>query len=345
MKIWLPALRVGSGTDVFVQRLAQGLLNAGHEPVVEWFPHRFELTPWKLKRFPAPAGTDLIHAGSWQGFAFKRAGIPLVITEHQYIDHPAFAPYRSVQQMLYHRVFIRKCVRRSYEVADAIVAVSNFCAEAMRADLTKPVTVIHNWVDTEIFSPLDAVNEQVPTPHLLEHPFKLLFVGNPSRWKGADLIPTIAAQLGPDFEIQCLGGLRSGFDAKHLSTNVKLLPQVVPLGMPEVYRSVDAVLVPTRYEAFGYVALEAMACGVPVVGFDSSGTAEVCLREQTALLAPMEDVDQLITNIQTLAQHPTLCGRLGTAGRQRALQYFGQSGAVNAYLDVYDRCLSSFSGW
>lgn len=44
--------------------------------------------------------------------------------------------------------------------------------------------------------------------------------------------------------------------------------------MSGVYQSVDAALVPTRYEEFGYVALEAMACGLPVVGFNSSGTSE-----------------------------------------------------------------------
>ena len=335
LRIWLPAIQVGSGADVFALRLANALQGAGHEPLLQWFDHRYELMPWCLKRVMAPPGIDLVHAGSWQGFAFKRAGIPLVITEHQYVAHPAFAPYRSLPQALYHRHFVERCAKRSYAEAAAIVAVSEHCAIAMRDNLTKPVSVIHNWIDTELFSPLGDPDADAHDPGQPTRPFKLLFVGNPSRWKGADLLTVIADLLGPRFEIHCLGGLRKDFDLGNLPQNMKLLPRMLPDQMPAVYRSVDAALVLTRYEAFGYVALEAMACGLPVLGFNSTGTAEVCIHEETALLAPVDDVHQLATYARQMACDNNLSRWLGDAGRRRAVECFGEKRAVDAYMDIY----------
>ncbi|MEY2114255.1 MULTISPECIES: glycosyltransferase family 4 protein [Rhodanobacter] len=343
LRVWLPAICAGSGADVFTLRLADALERAGHEPLLQWFDHSYELMPWRLKRVEAPLGIDLVHAGSWQGFSFKRSGIPLVVTEHQYVANPAFAPYRSLPQALYHRAFCERWARQSYQAADAVVTVSKYCAAAMRVDMVKPITVIHNWVDTELFSPACTTAEGETGRAVAGQPFKLLFVGNPSRWKGADLLPAIASKLGSGFEIHCISGLRTGFNVEELPRNVKLLPRVEPAKMPAIYQSVDAALVPTRYEAFGYVALEAMACGLPVVGFASSGTAEVCQHGKTALLAPVDDLDQLVRYAKQLAQNSSLCAQLGAAGRRRAVECFGEARAIAAYANVYRSVLDKGS--
>ncbi|MEP6907952.1 MAG: glycosyltransferase family 4 protein [Pseudoxanthomonas sp.] len=339
LRIWLPTIRANSGADVFAVRLQKALLNAGHEPLLQWFDHRFELMPWRLRRVVAPVDIDIVHAGSWQGFAFKREGIPLVITEHQYVAHPDFAPYRSIPQMLYHKLCCERWAGYSYQAADTIVAVSEYCAIAMRSDIAKPISVIHNWVDTSIFSPSALRLLEDDAEQRSARPFRLLFVGNPSRWKGADLIPVIASMLGPTFEIQCLGGLREGFKREQWPANIKFVPRTDPAHMPSLYRSFDAALVPTRYEAFGYVALEAMACGLPVLGFNSSGTSEVCVQGTTALLAPVDDIELLVGYAWQLKDNRNLRNSLGEAGRQRAVDYFGENKGVASYLDVYNRIL------
>jgi glycosyltransferase involved in cell wall biosynthesis len=340
LRVWLPVIRAGSGADVFTVRLFEGLRKAGHEPLLQWFDHRYEFMPWKLKSVRAPANIDLVHAGSWQGFAFKRPGVPLVVTEHQYISHPDFLPYRSLSQALYHRFFCNRWATRSYSAADAVVTVSNYCAGAMRAEIAEPVTVIHNWVDTEQFAParvpkLDAGDNVCMTP------FKLLFVGNPSRWKGADLLPSIARLLGSSFQLQCIGGLRTGFSAARLPPNLTVLGRRAPDQMPDLYRSVDAVLIPTRYESFGFVALEAMACGIPVLGFHHAGTSELCVNGKTGLLAPLEDINQLADCARQLASDQVLSKKLGSAGRRRAIELFGESRAISGYVDVYRRAIGS----
>ena len=336
LKIWLPVVRAGSGSDVFVQRLAAGLRRSGHDPVVQWFPHRYELMPWRLAKVPAPEGTDLIHTGSWQAFAFKRAGLPLVVTEHHYVEHPAFAPYRGIAQAIYHRLFIGRCLRQSYHCADAIVAVSQHTAQAMTARLGRRVDFIYNWIDAERYS---ATSSQVLREEG-DHKFRLLFVGNPSRRKGSDILPELALMLGNAFEIRTLGGLRRDFHSRHTPANLVALERVAPDDMPAVYGLVDAVLVPARYEAFGYVALEAMACGLPVIGFDSTGTREICVNGETALLCPVEDLDALARNCLKLASDRALARHLGMAGHSRARAHFDENTAISSYLAIY-RSLTS----
>lgn len=333
LAIWLPAVRVGSGVDVFVERLAAGLEAAGHRALVQWFPHRMELTPWRLRSVPVPAGVDLVHATSWQGYALARPGLPLVVTEHNFVGDPAFAPYRRPAQSLYHRAFILPRVRRSYRAADALVAVSHYTAGVIAEVAGRQPDVVHNWVDVERFTPR-------PAPPREGRPFRLLFVGNPSRWKGSDLLPRIAQALGPGVELRCLGGLRKGVEAAGLPNMHRLAP-VPAADMPAVYADADAVLVPARYEAFGYVALEAMACGKPVVAFAGTGTSEVCRDGQTALLAPREDVEALVSACRRLVADPALCARLGAAGRQRAVDHFTVERGVAGYLSIYRRVLAN----
>lgn len=334
--VWIPAVRAGSGADVFALRLERGLRRAGHRPVLQWFDRRYELLPWRLRAVAPPAGIDIIQAGSWQGFAFKRAGLPLVVTEHQYISHPAFLPHRRRLQSIYHDVFVRRCVARSYEAADALVAVSGHVADAMQRDLGCAVEMIHNWVDAAQFVPAAG-----PAGETSSRPFRLLFVGNPSPWKGADVLPPLAAKLGSDFEITCLGGLRHSAVASRGCANLRAAPSVAPSAMPGLYRQHDAVLVPTRYEAFGYVALEAMACGLPVVGFASTGTAELAIHGKTALLAPMGDIDALAALVRRLASAPLLQATLGAAGRARVLEFFDEPLAVGKYVALYRRLIAA----
>ncbi|MDH1007823.1 glycosyltransferase family 4 protein [Pseudomonas nicosulfuronedens] len=328
LTIWLPSLRAGSGADVFTLRLAQSLKKAGHCPVVQWFDRRFELCPSLLKGIQPPARADLVHAGSWQGFAFKRQGLPLVVTEHHCSLHPLLRRSHSTTQALYHRFCVQRWNRLSYRMADSVVAVSNFAAQPLRPMLGERLQVIHNGVDTAHFCPGQRGTSRR---------FRLLFVGNPSRWKGADLLAPLAARLGGDFEVCCLSGLRSNWPKGLDATGLTFLPRVAPADMPTVYRSVDAVLALTRFETFGYVALESMACGTPVVGFDCAGTAEVCAGADSALLGPVDDLDALAGRIRELSADAELARRLSFNGRRRAEELFSIDRCVGSYLKLYEQ--------
>ena len=331
LKIWFPAIRAGSGADVFVERLAQALERAGHEPVVQWFEHSYELMPWRLKKFAAPNGIDIVHANSWQAFAFKREGIPLIVTEHHYVLDPAFRPYKSSLQHLYHRTMVGGFMRRSFEAADIIATDSQFTAQVLSRCVDIDVAkVIPLWVDYEKFSPPGAYSSDPDD----SRPFRLLYVGNASRRKGADVIPELADRLGNRFEVRCTAGLRDT-TALGISANVKILGRRSQDELIDEYRRCDAVLVPSRYEGFGYAALEAMACGKPVVGFSCGAVDEVVVNGETALLCPIDDIDRLAIDCRRLAEDRKFGRALGMSGRERAISVFTEQSAVEAYLELY----------
>lgn len=329
LKVWLPALQTRSGADVFTMRLAEGLHRMGHEPIVQWLSHEWEFASWMLRCLRIPPGVDVIHASTGIGHAFAGRGVPLLVTEHQYIRHPAFIPWRSRTQAIYQALVTGPASDRSIRRADGVTTVSHYAANAMFATAGRRVEVIHNWVDTDLFYP------SVASSKLAAEVVRLIFVGNPSVWKGVDILPELSARLGEGFEIHCMGGLRKAFPAEFGECRgIKVLPSRPVSEMPALYRGYDIALVPTRYEAFGYVALEAMASGLPVAGFNTTGTAEVCVNGKTALLVARDDVSALAENIQRL-RDPVLRSSMGAAGRERAVAMFSERRSIEAYVKIY----------
>lgn len=335
LRVWLPAIRAGSGADVFTTRLATALVRRGVDAVITWFPHWSEMAPDMLRLARPPAGTDIVHANSAYAFAFKQKGIPLVATEHHYTLDPAYRPYKSSAQDIYHRMLIRPYLRRSYSAADAITTDSLFTARVLaeRAGVCATRT-IPLWADYDEFSPARG-----PLVEREYRNFRLLFVGNASRRKGADVIPLLARRLGPGFEIRCTAGLRQQMQDEPVG-NVRMLGRLTLQQLVQEYRDCDAVLVPSRYEGFGYSALEAMACGKPVVGFRCGAIEEVVAEEETGLLCNIDDIDTLKMNCRRLAEDCGMANELGIAGRLRATSVFAESKAVDSYMNLYESLLA-----
>lgn len=329
LKVWLPALQTRSGADVFTMRLADGLHRMGHKPIVQWLSHEWEFASGMLRPLRMPPGIDIIHASTGIGHAFAERGVPLLVTEHQYIRHPAFIPWRSRMQAIYQALVTGPASDRSIQRADGVTTVSHHAANAIFSATGRRVEVIYNWVDTDLFYPSAAGAKPVSDV------IRLIFVGNPSAWKGVDILPELSIRLGEGFEIHCMGGLRKAFPAEFgACRGITVLPSRPVEEMPALYREYDIALVPTRYEAFGYVALEAMASGLPVAGFDTTGTAEVCANGETALLVARDDVPALAENIKRL-RDPTLRSAMGEAGRERAVAMFSEPRSIQAYVNIY----------
>ncbi len=328
MRVWLPALRAHSGVDVFVRRLARALERAGAQATITWFPSHAELLPFLLGHTAPPPGTRIVHANSWLGHAFRRDGLPLVVTQHSAsVRDRDWTRHASLAQRAYYALLVRRWEARSLAAAAAVTAVSRHVRESLeRAYGATQARVIPHWVDTTTFTPV--AGPRAPGP------FRLLFVGNLTRRKGADVMLETARRLGPAFELRFVG-LRQGPRAG-LPGNVRYSPPVATEeAMADLYRWCDVLLVTSRSEGFGYAPLEALACARPVVASRAGALPEVIRDGETGLLCDPGDVDAFVRACRALATDAARLRRMGEAARQDATTRFSESAAASAYLDVY----------
>lgn len=334
MKVWLPYTRGGSGSDVFTRILAAGLRGRGIETVEQPFAHDLQYAPWLLRGAKAPAGTDLTLSNSWNGFAFKRPGIRLVTVEHLFVLDPALRPYRSLPQAIFHQTLVGRFERASQRASDVQVAVSQYTADAHHRALGDPKpTVILNGIDTEFFTP-----SMAGKPPAGDRPFRLLFVGNLTRRKGIDMIAPILQALGDGYELHYAVGLRTA-DALANLPNAHALGRLNHEQVREAYRSADVLLFPTRLEGLPLVAMEAMACGTPVIASKASSLPEIIEPEVDGMLCDADAPAEFVAAIRTLRNDLQRLAHMALAARRKTLTRFNLARMVGEYVDLFAELL------
>jgi len=327
--VWFPAIRSGSGVDVFTERLATGLRHLGLRAEITWLPHRAEYAPWTVPRPKPPRWANIVHVNTCLHRYLLPHNLPLVATIHHCVQDPALVPYKTPFQSLYHRLWVTPMERHVVANVERLVAVSRYTAD--RAETVfgrRDIEVIYNGVDTVLFHPNP--NRE---PH---HPFRLVFVGNPTRRKGGDLLPAIMGRLGPDFMLYFTSGLGGRRAARNSPANMILLEPINDTaGMVRLYQSADALLFPSRLEGFGLAALEAQACGIPVVATRGSALPEVIEDGHSGILCPRDDVDTFVAEVRGLASNSSRLRCMAAAARELAVARFRDEIAIRHYVDVY----------
>jgi len=331
MRIWFPAIRARSGSDVYVERLVAGLRARGVDARLQWFDHKFEFVPGLLRRVRAPQETDLIHANSWNGFAFARDGIPLVVTAFHCVFRCGYPEWKTLAQRMYHDGLIGRYEQWSFARASSVVAMTPSAAADFKDRFSlPPLSVIHGWVDANVFC-------EGAARKFGEGGIRILIVGNNSKRKGTDLLPELRARLDSSFLVTVVGGLRgqhgdvmNGIIHKSGLSVVELVNE---------YQTADLVISLSRHEGFGYSALEAMACAKPVVAFDVTGIRDVVVNGVTGVLVPPESVNELARACEKIAEQPTVAMKMGANGRKLALTKFREEDALVAYIKGYHQLL------
>lgn len=334
MKVWLPSIRSQSGSDVFVERLSQLLSKAGCEVQTSWFSLGHELLPWGLQSLQVPAGTDLIHANSWNAFAFARPGLPLVVTVHHCVRNTGYPAWKTLAQSLYHDHWIGSLEAKSFKRADAILAGTQSAAREVASEfaLGDKLETIEYWIDVLSYRPSEP----------REIGKRVLWVGNMSLRKGADMLPAFRRCLDPSIELNIVGGRRAeGAGLERLGANVKVWPRLSEAELIRLYQDCDVTVSLSRHEGFGYTALEAMACGRPVVAFDVTGIRDVVQHGTTGLLCHVDDVGAVAGACERLLSEPRTWQQMGASARSRAVEHFAPERAARRYIDVYRRLIES----
>lgn len=334
--VWFPAVRCGSGADVFTERLAQALVQRGQRAEITWLPLRAEYAPWTVKNPRPPKWATIVHVNSWLHPCFLPRHLPVVSTVHHVVHDPGLRPFKQPLQALYHAVWIRHVEAANLQAASHVVAVSNYTAQAAhRAFGIARLDVIYNGVDTGFFSPIPRENPN--------NPFRLLFVGNWNRRKGVDLLAPIMRALGNDFQLIYTADRHGVHEQFPLPPNSRCLGHLTLERLREAYQSADALLFPSRLEGFGLAVAEAMACGLPVIAAATSSLPELVEHNHTGLLCPMDDVGAFVAAAQRLAADRALWQAMRQAARQRAVELFDEKRQVARWLDLYRSVIESHS--
>ncbi len=111
--------------------------------------------------------------------------------------------------------------------------------------------------------------------------------------------------------------------------------------LPAYYAAADVCVVPSHYEPFGLVAIEAMACGTPVVASDVGGLQYTVVPGETGLLAAPKAVSEFAEAIDTLLAQPEQAQQMGVQGRARVLAKFSWEGVAAQLGELYQSLLSS----
>ena len=151
----------------------------------------------------------------------------------------------------------------------------------------------------------------------------ILGVGRLAREKGFDVLIRAFSRLAPA-RLLIVGSGPEADNLRTLATGVgvasrTLWPGRLDLGrMIEMYAIADVLAVPSRWEPWGLVVNEAMACGLPVVATDAVGAAEDLLAGTGAgMIVPTGDEDALTLALARLCEDPALRGRMGSAAAAR----------------------------
>lgn len=160
--------------------------------------------------------------------------------------------------------------------------------------------------------------------------------------KGFDLLLEALTQPGLEHAHVAIGGagsqlssLREQSRAAGTADRVHLLGGLTPGQVTTAMAAADVVVVPSRHEAFGIVALEAWRAGAPLVGSVHGGMSEVVTDGVDGLLVDPTDPVALSAGLGALLVDDALRQQLVTAGRNRATAYLW-SEVVSSYVGVYE---------
>ncbi len=208
----------------------------------------------------------------------------------------------------------------SLRLADAVFSSSDCSADWCAKHYGIPresIPRLHTGVDVRSFAPRDLPRDPRPT---------LLFAGNLSESKGALTLLAAALRLAgevPGLRLRMLGRgdlaerLRAEAAAAGRSDLLELPGFVAREDLPHELARADVFAAPSVYEGGpGFVYLEAMACGLPVIAGQNGGAGEVVRDGETGCLVPPGDVEALVAALRRLLLDPDLRRTMGRRARR-----------------------------
>jgi glycosyltransferase involved in cell wall biosynthesis len=293
---------------------------------------------------------DVVHALRWtSGLAALAAARDLRIPVVQSFDSLGVAERRHhliARDAGTERIRLEPAIGRS---ASAVVAGSS----DEESDLTRlgvprrSIRVVPCGVDTDEFTPEGPVAERATRPRLVtvadlsEHDALATLLRAMAKVPGADLIVAggpAQADLRDDLGFRRLSKLA---DSLGVSGQVTFSGQPARTALPSLLRSADLVVSLSEYDPTGALAVQAMACGTPVIASAAGGQVDAVIDGTTGILVPPGRPALLAQRIRQLLAHPMLLEAFSVAAADRAKSRYSWDRIAHETIAVYDTALDA----
>jgi N-acetyl-alpha-D-glucosaminyl L-malate synthase BshA len=324
----------------FQQNICFHEVDVSSYPLFEYPPHDLALAV-KMAEATREHGLELFHVHyaiphAIAGFLAQQmlgAGAPRMLTTLHGTDITIVGQDRSFFEI----------TRFGIEHSDGVTAVSEFLRRMTVEEfqVTRPIDVIPNFVDLEQYPTQRGDRSRLAG----EGQKVLLHVSNFRPVKRVLDTVRIFERVTREIDAVLLmvgeGPERSS--AQALGRRLGILDRMRFLGtqqhIAEIAVLADVFLLPSELESFGLSALEAMACGVPVVGSDAGGLPEVVRHAESGYLLPVGDVEGMATRTIEILRDDERRREMGAAARHRVESLFDADRVVSQYEAVYAQVL------
>ena len=311
------------------------LLPGGVSTIAGWkvpgtFNYRLPLSPRRWVRMLDALEPDLIEVGdvfhpAWCAMcSARRRDIPLLAFFHS--NFPRLAGRRLGRLV---ESGLGSYLRRVYARFDLVLAPSRLMCDYLAGLGVHRTALQPLGVDTEIFSPQRRTPDLRRTLGLADDTRLLVYAGRFSGEKNIEVLHSALRLLGERYHLLMIGGEESGRPA----ANITVQPfRRDSIELATAIASSDALVHAGSSETFGLVIIEALACGIPVVGVNAGAVPEH-VDETVGMLAPPGDAAGTAAAIAALYERDLAI--LGRAARARALQRYTWSRALQLLLGHY----------
>ena len=236
-------------------------------------------------------------------------------------------------------------VKFSIEESDGVTAVSRFLKEKTLTnyDINKEIEVIPNFVDTQLFKP--TVDNCIKKRLAAEGEKILIHTSNFRQVKRVEDVIKIfdIVQKEIPSKLVLIGDGPDRSECERLTRQLDLNDKVKFLGkqdgLVEILSCCDLFLIPSQSESFGLAALEAMACGVPVISSSVGGLPELVRHNESGFIAEIGDIERMAKYAIDLLSNEKKYEIFSKNSRDRAVNVFDISKVVPLYEDHYRKIL------
>lgn len=221
--------------------------------------------------------------------------------------------------------------------ADEITAISSYLADyARRINPKAKITIIPNGVDTEVYKPLE--NKEIKTDRTIISVSRLV-PKNGLRY----LIEALSLIQDPVLKLWLIGSgpeennLKELVKEKELSERVEFKGSLPPRESAELLKKANLFVRPSLSEGLGTAFLEAMACGVPIIGTPVGGIPDFLKDRETGIMARPADAKDLAEKIDLVLSDAELRQKITKNGWELVLEKYTWPKIAADFKEIYER--------